>query len=122
MNKIQTGFISIFKVYMTQKKIYCYLYNTKLNYQTLKNLWNHNLIWGFVLFNNFLKIYFRYYLNKSYINLINIPNLFLNYSKLKNYNQKYPQSFLLLSTAQGIKSIHFCLKNNIGGQIIFKIN
>jgi len=88
----------------------------------LKNIWKNNLIWGFAVFNNFLKVYFRYYLNKSYINLIDIPNLFLNYSKLKNYGQKNPQSFLLLSTAQGIKSINCCLKKNIGGQLIFKIN
>ena len=122
MNKISIGIISIFKVYLVQKKVYCYLFNNKINHQTLKILWDDNIIWGFTALNGFFKVYFRYYLNKSPINIISIPNLFLSYSNLKNYNQKYPQSSLLLGTTQGIKSIRFCLENNIGGQAILKIN
>ena len=80
-----------------------------------------NLKLNYILI-NLLKAYFRYYLNRSIIYSIFTLNRVLDYNFFKKYNQKYPQTFLIINTSRGIRTIDFCIKNNLGGKLVLRLN
>jgi ribosomal protein S8 len=114
--------ISMFRIYLIQKKKYCYIMDNKNNRKLLVSLWEYNLIWGYQKCKEVLKVYFRYYLNRSIIYSIFTLNRVLDYNFFKKYNQKYPQTFLIINTSRGIRTIDFCIKNNLGGKLVLRLN
>jgi ribosomal protein S8 len=122
MNIQVNRFFSIVKIHIVQKKVHCYLLNTKINQKLSNYLWENSLIWGYKKFSKYLKIYLKYYLNKGTIHLIQGYNQVLTLKELKYLVTMNPQSFLLLNTTKGYVSAKTCIKHNIGGNLLIKIN
>jgi len=122
MNKNRSYFISFLKFHVAQKKVYGYILKTKDNLQFLDCLWQKNLIWGYKVFSQFLKVYFKYYLNKCSINFFRIYNSFVKIDYIKKYIQQYPQSIFIFSTSDGYKCGNYCVSYNLGGKLLLQIN
>lgn len=69
-----------------------------------------------------LKIYFRYYLNKSVITSIKLFKIKITLKELKVTTQVNPQSFFIIKTNKGYKTGKDCIQQNISGILMFKIN
>lgn len=122
MNQSTSQFFSILKTHINQQKVYYYLLDTNSSIQHLNFLWQNNLIWGYKSVSKFIKVYIKYYLNKGAIYLIKNYNVFLNVKQIKNYTQLNPQSILVFNTVRGYQSAQYCIKNNIGGKLLVKLN
>lgn len=115
--------IATIKLHLKQHKIYCFTRITKELLILLDLLWIENLIWGYTIVqDNFIKIYLRYISNKSIIQSILVYKKKFSVTKLKENIKLFPQSFFIINTPYGFKSHKYCLKNNITGSLILKIN
>lgn len=47
---------------------------------------------------------------------------FINVAKLKIHVKTYPQSLFILKTSYGLRSQNYCLRNNVAGSLLIKIN
>jgi len=122
MNKNIFEFIALVKIQWMKKKIYCYLFKSKINYQILNSLWGHRLIWGYLDLSKFIKIFIKYYLSHGTIVSLTSDNLTLTVPKLKMYSQKHPQKIFILNTCKGFKSNEYCLTHNVSGKLAFKVS
>jgi ribosomal protein S8 len=122
MTKNILYFISFLKLHVSQKKVYGYILNTKANIKFLDYLWQTNFIWGYKICGEFFKVYFKYYLNKCSINTLEFYNSPIQVKELNLYCRQSPQSLLIIDTLEGYKSGAYCVKFNIGGILLLKIN
>lgn len=99
-----------------------------LNLYIIKLLYNEGSIRTYLIKNNKIIIYFKFYLRKMIINLKleSKPSnkKFLSLKNLSNlYNKNNFSGFYIISTQKGLITSTSCLlKNHIGGEIILKIN
>lgn len=100
----------------------------KLNLNIIKILYNNGTIRTYLIKNNNIIIYFKFYLrkmitnltleskpsNKKYVTLIKLSNIF---------NKNNFSGFYIISSSKGLISSTSCLiKEHIAGEIILKIN
>lgn len=114
--------LSTFKHYTLRYRICSYFIKTQECLDLLSTLWVENLIWGYKLLNNSVKVYFRFYNNKSIVKILRFYKKHTKLVQLKKYINYYPQSIFLLKTIRGIKSHNYCIKHNLGGLLLIKID
>lgn len=114
--------ISNIKLNTINKKKEAYFFKRKDCIVILNILWAEKLIWGYKQKDLIIKIYFRYYLNKSVIKSIEWSQNEITLKNLKLIIQKYPQSIFIIKTNNGYKTGKDCLKKNISGILALKIN
>lgn len=91
----------------------------------LRILYNEGFIQNYIVLNNKIYIYLRYYQNKNSIryikNFLKTSNTL--YIKKKNLwlFQRY-NGVLVLSTIKGYKTHNECLQQNLGGKVLFFIS
>jgi ribosomal protein S8 len=105
-----------------RKQHKCFFYKNKNAIIILKVLWMQNLIWGYIVCNNVIKVYLKYYLTRSVIQEVKMYKFKVNLQKLKWITKNKPQSIFMLKTIKGYKTNFYCLKHNIGGILIIQIN
>ena len=94
----------------------------KMILQILECLYKEGFIQSFVVINNYIKIFLRYYFNKNVfknLKLISIPSrlIFIQYNNLVKILNRY--RFILISTSKGIKTFEECKRLHLGGKILF---
>lgn len=94
----------------------------KMILQILECLYKEGFIQSFVVLNNYIKIFLRYYFNKNVfknLKLISIPSrlIFIQYNNLVKILNRY--RFILISTSKGIKTFEECKRLHLGGKILF---
>lgn len=114
--------LSIIKIHLIKKKIYCYLTRKKEYIPLLDLLWYENLIWGYTMFHKYIKIYLKYKNNIALIKFNKIWIKSVTLKELRIHAQRYPQTLFILKTSQGFKSHKYCFSNNLSGVLILKIN
>lgn len=104
------------------------IFTKEKNYENLlKLLWNEGFILGYKKNKNkLLKIYLKYSKNKPVINSLNFiskPSCRVYYSAKKIWKINFGNNFLvIISTNKGFKTLNYCKKNNIGGELILVLN
>lgn len=122
MNKNTYHTLSTFKHYTLRHRICSYFIKTQECLDLLNALWEENLIWGYKLLNNSVKLYFRFYNNKSTLKTLRFYEKHTKLLQLKRYINFYPQSIFFLKTIRGIKSHNYCIKYHLGGLLLLKID
>jgi len=94
----------------------------KMILQLLDCLYKEGFIQSFIVINDYIKIFLRYYFNKNVfknLKLISIPShlIFIQYNNLVKISNRY--RFILISTSKGIKTFEECKKLHLGGKILF---
>lgn len=92
--------------------------------ELLKILYNEGFIQNYIVINNKIYIYLRYYQNKNSIRYIKnfaktSKTLYIRKKSLWLF-QRY-NGVLILSTVRGYKTHEECLKQNLGGKVLFFI-
>ena len=101
--------------------------HNELNLNIIKLLYNQGAIRTYLIKNNQILIYFKFYLRKIIINLILISKpsnrIFLTLKNLSNlYNKNNFSGFYIISTQNGLMSSTSCLlKEHIGGELLLKV-
>ena len=115
--KIKNGQLSK-KLFLFQNKtIFCEI--------LLKILWKNNFIIGYKISNYKFKIFLKYFNYKPaiyYLKIIpnsNNYNYFLSVKQIWKLNVS--NSFCVISTNKGLKSLTDCKKLNIGGKLLFLV-
>jgi len=90
----------------------------------LRILYNEGFIQNYIISNNKIYIYLRYYQNKNSIrylkNFLKTSNSMYIKKKHLWLFQRY-NGVLILSTIQGYKTHEECLRQNLGGKVLFFI-
>jgi|SRR5690554_247461 len=90
----------------------------------LRILYNEGFIQNYIISNNKIYIYLRYYQNKNSIRYLKNFSKLSNILYIKKKNlwlfQRY-NGILVLSTIKGLKTHEECLKQNLGGKVLFFI-
>jgi hypothetical protein len=122
MTKNSFHTLSTFKHYILRNIVCSYYIKTQEYLDVLNALWLENLIWGYKVLNNSVKLYFRVYCNKVIIKVIRFYQKYIKVVQLKKYTHFHPQSLFFLKTIWGIKSHNYCIEHNIGGLLLIKID
>lgn len=122
MNRLVAHLTSSVRLCLQKKRKVGYFAKNKEIIAILSSLWSEKLIWGYISHQTVLKVYFKYYSNKAAIQSIKMYNIPLKLSYLKKLIQENPQSIFILKTSFGYRSHLTCLKNNLGGILVLKIN
>ena len=100
---------------------------TILTIAFLNILWNEGFILGYkvsTLDSNLLKIFLKYKNGNPVINSIRFvckPSRHIHYSVSQLWKLDSKKSFVVLTTSKGLKTVHECKKNQIGGKPLFVI-
>lgn len=106
------------------KKHFIFIKNTNINTIVLNFLWDNGYIFCYYIYKNKIKIHFKYLNNYSIIKKIKIiskPSRDLYFSLKQLYKLKQLKRFILF-TSDGLKFIHECKYNKIGGKVLLIIN
>ena len=109
----------------TVKKSFIIQRKTKISEDFLNILWDEGYILGYKSSQSSLKVFLKYVNGISAIQSLNImskPSKKIFYSIKQIWKMKSNQSFLILSTSKGLKSVLNCKKDNIGGESLVIIN
>ena len=114
--------LSTFKHNILRNKICSYYIKNQECLSLLNALWSENLIWGYKLLNNSVKLYFRFCANKSVIKVLRFYRKYIKLVQLKKYIHYYPQSLFFIKTMKGIRSHSYCIENQLGGLLLLKLD
>jgi len=99
----------------------------ELNLNIIKLLYNQGAIRTYLIKNNHILIYFKYYLRKIIMNLMLISKpsnkIFVTLKNLSNlYNKNNFSGFYIISSEKGLTTSSSCLlKEHIGGELMIKV-
>jgi len=99
----------------------------ELNLNIIKLLYNQGAIRTYLIKNNYILIYFKYYLRKIIMNLMLISKpsnkIFVTLKNLSNlYNKNNFSGFYIISSEKGLTTSSSCLlKEHIGGELMIKV-
>lgn len=97
---------------------------SKLWLKPLTILYKEGFIQNYIVKNNSIYIYLRYYQGKNSIRLLknfSKPSHFFYIKKKHLWLFNRYNGLLILSTIQGLKTHEECLKKNLGGKVLFFI-
>ena len=122
MNNLIIKFLIQLKNTAAINKEFFFIPFNKMILQILECLYKEGFIQSFVVINNYIKIFLRYYFNKNVfknLKLISIPSrlIFIQYNNLVKILNRY--RFILISTSKGIKTFEECKRLHLGGKILF---
>ncbi|XCC45267.1 MAG: 30S ribosomal protein S8 [Candidatus Shikimatogenerans sp. Ttur] len=123
-------FINKIRIAIFNKKKKIYIKYIKFFIKILYLLKKEGFIYNFVIINHIfhlkkkVKIYLKYYNNKSVINKITLMSklskkIYVKYNKIPIIINNY--GICVLSTSKGIMTGYNAIKNKIGGQCLFYI-
>src|SRR5690348_14012226 len=127
MNYIYADFIARLNNAKKQHFKYIYINNTKLIKETIKIMYNLNLISSFNIINTKLIIVYLKYVNGRCnfrnLTLVSLPSRRINYNAIKFLKYKgRATSVYIISTNQGLKIDSDCRLINLYGEVLLKID
>ena len=109
------------------RRNFIYQPKTTVTIAFLNILWDEGFILGYKISNsdsNLLKIFLKYKNKNPVINSIKFvfkPSRQIYYSVSQLWKLDSKKSFIILTTSKGLKTVHECKKNQIGGKPLFII-
>lgn len=100
----------------------------KITESFLKILWNEGFIFGYTISDKnskIIKIFLKYYNNKSVINnikIISLPGRHIFYSASEIWKINSNKILIVFSTKDGLNSITDCKKKKMGGKPFIMVN
>lgn len=127
MNYIYADFIACLNNAKKQHFKYIYIKNTKLILETIKIMYDLNLISNFnVIDNKLIIVYLKYINGRSNfknLTLVSLPSRRINYNAIKFLKYKgHSNSIYIISTIEGLKIDSDCRLLNLYGEILLKID
>ena len=103
------------------------IYSSKFIMDVISKLLKLGIIRGFMLNGNKVEVFMKYVDNRvPFIKVSQVSKVsskgFVKYNKLKYISDRNGSSVFILTTSSGLKFNYECLNENIGGEIIMKID